>query len=68
MRRKSHKLLGEYLAREYMTDIPKSYVCAFLIGCVEPDRNPATYLKGSLKFQWHVDSPRSLKNFSSIGQ
>ena len=52
MRRKSHKLLGEYLAREYMTDIPKSYVCAFLIGCVEPDRNPATYLKGSLKFQW----------------
>ena len=52
MRGKSHKLLGEYLAREYMTGAPKRYVRAFLIGCVEPDRNPATYLKGSLKFQW----------------
>lgn len=24
----------------------------FLIGCVQPDKNPATYLKGSLRGQW----------------
>ncbi len=52
MRGQSHKRLGEYLARKYMSGIPKRYVRAFLIGCVEPDRNPATYLKGSIKFQW----------------
>ena len=52
MRGQSHKRLGEYLAGKYMSNTPKRYVRAFLIGCVEPDRNPATYLKGSLKFQW----------------
>ena len=25
---------------------------AFLLGCIEPDRNPATYLKGSIRCQW----------------
>lgn len=52
MRGKSHRCLGQYLARQYMKDIPERYVKAFLIGCVEPDRNPVTYLKGSLRFQW----------------
>lgn len=52
MRGKSHRCLGQYLTEHYMPDTPKRYVRAFLIGCIEPDRNPATYLKGSLHFQW----------------
>lgn len=52
MRGKSHQYLGKFLAQQYMKDTPERYVRAFLIGCVEPDRNPATYLKGSLRFQW----------------
>ena len=49
MRGKSHQTLGRYLAGKYMPNAPRRYVRAFLIGCVEPDRNPATYLKGSLR-------------------
>lgn len=52
MRGESHRRLGRYLARHYMAHIPNRYVTAFLIGCIEPDRNPATYLKGSLRCQW----------------
>lgn len=52
MRGKSHRCLGEYLSQHYMKEVPKRYVSAFLIGCVEPDRNPVTYLKGSFRCQW----------------
>lgn len=52
MRGKSHKNLGKYLAAHYMEGLPKRYIRAFLIGCVEPDRNPATYFKGSIREQW----------------
>lgn len=52
MRRKSHQHLGRYLADNYMSHLPGHYVRVFLIGCVEPDLNPVTYLKGSLRFQW----------------
>ena len=52
MRGKSHRCLGQYLTEHYLSDIPKLYVKAFQIGCIEPDRNPITYLKGSLRFQW----------------
>lgn len=52
MRGKSHQYLGKFLAQQYMKDIPERYVRSFLIGCVEPDRNPVTYLKGSFRFQW----------------
>lgn len=52
MRGKSHRCLGQYLVQRYMSDTPSKYIHAFLIGCVEPDRNPATYLKGSLRCQW----------------
>lgn len=52
MRGESHKSLGRYLADQYMTTLPRRYIRAFLIGCIEPDRNPATYLKGSLRQQW----------------
>lgn len=52
MRGKSHTCLGHYLADHYMPTVPKRYRLAFLLGCIEPDRNPATYLKGSLRCQW----------------
>lgn len=52
MRGKSHISLGKYLAERYMSNTPKACVQAFLVGCVEPDRNPATYLKGSIRCQW----------------
>lgn len=52
MRGKSHRCLGKYLSQHYMKEVPKRYVSAFLIGCVEPDRNPITYLKGSFRCQW----------------
>ena len=52
MRGKSHIELGNYLIDQYMPSLPVYYRSAFLIGCVQPDRNPATYLKGSLRYQW----------------
>lgn len=52
MRGKSHLCLAQYLTDHYLTDVPKIYVKAFRIGCIEPDRNPITYLKGSIRCQW----------------
>lgn len=52
MRGKSHYSLGIYLSERYMQGLPQQYIRAFLIGCVEPDRNPTTYLKGSIRCQW----------------
>lgn len=52
MRGKSHISLGQYLANRYMTDMSNRHIHAFLLGCIEPDRNPVTYLKGSLRRQW----------------
>ena len=52
MRGRSHRCLGEYLADHYLADIPFHYRQAFLVGCVEPDLNPLTYLKGSIRCQW----------------
>ena len=52
MRSKSHRLLGEYLVQHYLNNIPEPQIRAFIIGCTQPDLNPGTYLKGSLRFQW----------------
>ena len=35
-----------------MKNVPAPYIWAFRLGCIEPDRNPATYLKGSFRSQW----------------
>lgn len=69
MRGKSHRCLGNYLAEHYMSDVPKLYVKAFQIGCIEPDRNPITYLKGSLRSQWlrghnYRNARRFMRNIS----
>lgn len=52
MRGKSHLRIAQYLLDNYLPDLPKHCQTAFRIGCIEPDRNPATYLKGSLRCQW----------------
>jgi len=49
---KSHISLGHYLIDRYFSWQPRRYRQAFLLGCIEPDRNPATYLKGSFRSQW----------------
>lgn len=51
MRGKSHIFLGKYLIEHYMPDLSPGQAQAFLLGCIEPDRNPATYLKGSFRHQ-----------------
>lgn len=52
MRGKSHICLGNYLLRRYLPDLSPVKSKAFLLGCIEPDRNPVTYLKGSFRCQW----------------
>ena len=52
MRGKSHIYLGKFLLAQYAPDLSKVYRQAFLFGCIEPDRNPTTYLKGSIRGQW----------------
>ena len=69
MRRKSHRCLGEYLIQHYLSDVPSQCKNAFLIGCIEPDLNPATYLKGSLRCQWlrghnYRNARRFMRNIS----
>lgn len=69
MRRKSHISLGRYLTDRYMTALPGSCRKAFLLGCIQPDTNPATYLKGSLRYQWlrghnYQNSHRFLRRIS----
>lgn len=52
MKLESHRRLGRYLAGSYLSRLPRRQRRAFLLGCVQPDKNPATYLKGSLREQW----------------
>lgn len=52
MKANSHRLLGQHLADCFLQEYPRRYVRAFLLGCIEPDKNPSTYLKGSLRHQW----------------
>ena len=52
MKQESHRRLGHYLL-ENLQEMPKPlHTRAFLIGCVEPDRNPLSYLKGSIRSRW----------------
>ncbi|MBQ8769094.1 MAG: zinc dependent phospholipase C family protein [Oscillospiraceae bacterium] len=52
IKRASHKSLGQYLARNYLQIVPRRYSFAFLLGCTQPDMNPTTYLKGSVRGKW----------------
>lgn len=48
MDRKSHIYIGEYVLRTYLPGVTSAQRSAFMLGCVYPDRNPFTYLKGSV--------------------
>ena len=52
MRGKSHHHLGQLLARQVLPALSPRQTRLFLLGCVQPDRNPATYLKGSCRALW----------------
>ena len=47
MKKRSHMLVGRYLNELQAFDKPR-HEKAFLFGCVEPDYNYLTYLKGAL--------------------
>lgn len=51
MKRKSHTYLGILLANHYLPNISKLQKRMFLYGCIQPDQNPGTYLKGTLRHQ-----------------
>lgn len=48
----SHYSLGHYLTDTYLQEYPKFFRQAFSLGCIQPDKNPTTYLKGSFRWQW----------------
>lgn len=48
----SHRTLGQFLTTTYLQKYPKFCRSAFSFGCIQPDKNPTTYLKGSLQWQW----------------
>ena len=52
MRGRSHSCLGQYLIHHHMPHTGIFRQKAFLFGCIQPDRNPLTYLKGSLRYRW----------------
>lgn len=52
MRNKSHAAMGRILLREYLPVTTPGQAKVFLLGCTQPDKNPATYLKGSLRSRW----------------
>lgn len=52
MNANSHKQIAVYLDRIYLKRLPRQMRKAFIIGCIEPDKNPTTYIKGSLRNQW----------------
>lgn len=52
MKRKSHLGLGKKLSFEYFHSTSKYGRSAFLLGCMQPDWNPTTYLKGSRTYEW----------------
>ena len=48
----SHRTLGQFLTDKYLHEYPRFCRHAFSLGCIQPDKNPTTYLKGSLRWQW----------------
>ena len=51
MTTKSHYYFGAYLLSSGLNGINKLEKASFLYGCMEPDFNPGTYLKGSVHVQ-----------------
>lgn len=51
MKTKDHKIMAKHLLNCADIYIVKSLKAAFILGNIEPDRNPFTYLRGSIKNQ-----------------
>ena len=51
MQKRSHTLLASALLRSHAGFQARRFELAFLFGSFQPDCNPFTYLKGSLRFQ-----------------
>ncbi len=49
LKRESHRLLGIYLLKSLRGLPTQRYEKAFLFGCIQPDINIFTYLKGSMR-------------------
>lgn len=49
MRRESHKILGEVISEELLTESNHFEKALFCLGCREPDYNYLTYIKGSIR-------------------
>lgn len=47
MKRLSHLALGRYLIDNSLGDLPATERTAFMLGCIQPDYNPLSYIKGS---------------------
>jgi len=52
MKQITHYQLGLHLADQYIRSRSPIVREAFLLGCTQPDQNPFTYMKGSLRNQW----------------
>lgn len=52
MQTKDHRLLGCYILNKFYSDLDCISRKLFLLGCVEPDWNVVTYVRGSLKYQF----------------
>lgn len=63
-----HYLLGEKILKEISLHMTKFEKEVFLLGCEEPDINPFTYLKGSIKYEKfhghnYNNSKKLIKNY-----
>lgn len=52
MKTDDHLLLGKYLLKMKKLSLSPQKEKWFLIGCVEPDYNPFTYIRGSFKYKF----------------
>ncbi len=52
MQTRDHDLLGRFLLEYYEASLGPICRKLFLLGCIEPDWNPITYARGSLKYQF----------------
>ncbi len=44
--------MGHFLSQNYLQITPKRHIFAFKLGCTQPDMNPTTYFKGSVRHKW----------------
>lgn len=68
----SHKALANLLICKYLTDKTELQKKCFYLGCIQPDKNPITYLKGSIRHSalrghnWYNARNYILRTLSSL--